>query len=187
MDILVRKPTEGEIEDMKSKPVWRCGGMNIAIIYASKYGTTEKVAASIAEKLTGKNEVELFSLKNNPFPDISRFEMIILGSSIYAGQASKKIKAFCKINEPLLLQKRIGLFVCGMHIDKEEREKELKLAYSEALHEKSEASCFLGGEFLFEKMNFFERLIIKKIAKTTKTVHRIDWDAIVDFAEKLKI
>ena len=155
--------------------------MKIAIIYASKHGTTEKVARSIAEKLSG----ELFSLRNNQNPDISGFETVILGSSVYAGQASGKMKEFCKANEPVLLHKKIGLFVCGMHPDKEQREKELKDAYSEALHEKAVASGFFGGEFLFEKMNFVERLIIKKIAKTTKSISQIDWEAINGFLEKI--
>ena len=157
--------------------------MKTAIIYASKYGTTEKVANSIAKKLSG----ELFSLNKNPNPDISGFETVILGSSIYLGQASGKMKAFFKSNEPVLLQKKTGLFVCGMHPDKEQRDKELKDAYSEALREKSVASGFLGGEFLVEQMNFFERLIIKKIAKTNESAHQIDWDAVDDFVKKFKI
>ena len=160
--------------------------MKIAIIYASKHGTTEKVAAAIAEKLMDVNEVELFSLKKNPNLDISKFDMVILGSSIYAGQASQTIKAFCKLNESVLLQKKIGLFVCGMHPDKEQQEKELKDAYPEILQKNATAAGFLGGAFLFEDMNFFERFIIKKIAKTTSSVQRIDWEAVDWFIEKLK-
>ncbi|MCL2649879.1 MAG: flavodoxin domain-containing protein [Candidatus Azobacteroides sp.] len=160
--------------------------MKIAILYVSKHGTTEKVAGSIANKLRETNEVELFSLKENVNPDISRFEMVILGSSVYAGQASKKMKTFCKENEPVLLQKKIGLFICGMHPDKEQQEKELKYAYPEVLQKKAEAIGFMGGEFLFEQMNFFERFIAKKIAKTKSSVHRIDWDAVDDFVKKLQ-
>ena len=160
--------------------------MKIAILYASKYGTTEKVAASIADKLKEMNEVELFSLKNDPQPDISAFEMVIIGSSIYAGQASKKMKAFCKANETLLLQKRIGLFVCGMHPDKEEQEKELKNAFPEVLLKKSSATKFLGGAYLFEQMSFFECMIIKKIAKITSSVEQIDWERVEEFVKELK-
>ena len=155
--------------------------MKTAIIYASKHGTTEIVALSIAEKLSG----EPFSLKKNQNPDISGFDMVILGSSIYMGQASGKMKAFCKTNEPVLLQKKIGLFVCGMHPEKEQREKELNDAYPAVLHEKAVAIGFLGGEFLFEKMNFIERLIIKKIAKTTESTHQIDRDAVDVFIAEL--
>ena len=160
--------------------------MKIAIIYASKYGTTEKVAAAIADKLKEMNEVELFSLKKNPQPDISVFEMVIIGSSIYAGQASKKVKNFCKENESLLLQKRIGLFVCGMHPDKEEQEKELKNAFPEVLLKKSSATKFLGGAYLFEQMNFLERMIIKKVAKTTVSTQQVDWEGVEEFVKELE-
>ena len=159
--------------------------MKIAVIYASKYGTTEKVAESIADRLKETNEVALLSLKKNPQPDISAFEMVLIGTSIYAGQASKKVKAFCKENEALLLQKRIGLFVCGMHPDKEEQEKELKNAFPELLLKKSSATKFLGGAYLFERMNFFERMIIKKIAKTTSDVEQIDWGRVREFVKIL--
>ena len=159
--------------------------MKIAIIYASKHGTTEKVSGSIAGKLMGTNEVELFSLEKNANPGISGFDMVVLGSSIYAGQASRKMKSFCKANEAVLLQKKTGLFVCGMHPDKEEREKELQGAYPGALFEKAEITGFLGGEYLFEEMNFFERAIIKKIAKTESSVSQIDWDTIDDFCKKV--
>jgi len=160
--------------------------MKAAIIYASKYGTTEKVATAIAEKLREINEVELFSLKKNPNPDISGFDIAILGSSIYAGQVSGRMKAFCKANETVLLQKKTGLFVCGMHPDKEEQEKELKDAYPEVLQKNATAVEFMGGAFLFENMNFFERLIIKKIAKTNSSVQRIDWEAVDRFIKKLQ-
>ena len=159
--------------------------MKIAIIYTSKYGTTEKVAGSIAEKLMEKNDVEMFSLKKNAKPDISGYEMLILGTSIYAGNASKKIKNFCIENESVLLQKKTGLFVCGMHNDKEQQEKELKEAYPEVLQRNATATGFLGGAFIFEQMNFFERMIIKKIAKTSISIQKIDWEAIDKFVKKL--
>jgi len=160
--------------------------MKVAIVYASKHGTTEKVAASIAEKLKGTGDTELFSLKKNPKPDISGFDVVILGTSVYAGQASKKMAAFCKANESVLLQKKTGLFVCGMHPEKEQREKELTDAYPEILQKNATTTGFLGGEFLFERMNFVERFIIKKIAKTTDSVSQIDWEAIDSFVEKIK-
>ena len=159
--------------------------MKTAIIYASKHGTTEKVVGAIVEKLKETNETTLFPLQKNTNPDISGFGMVILGSSIYAGQASRKMKTFCRKNESILLQGKTGLFVCGMHPDTKQREKELKDAYPAALLENAIATGFLGGEFLFEQMNFFERLIIKKISKVNRTVRRIDWDAIDDFVQQL--
>ena len=160
--------------------------MKVAILYVSKYGTTEKVACLIADKLKETNNVELFSLNKNPNQDISGFECVILGTPIYAGKASSKMKAFCKKNEPVLLQKKIGLFVCGMYPDKENQEKELKEAYPEALQQKAEAAVFLGGAFIFEQMNYFERMIIKQIAKTTTSVERIDNKAVDVFVKRFQ-
>jgi menaquinone-dependent protoporphyrinogen oxidase len=159
--------------------------MKTAIIYASKHGTTEKVAVSIAEKLKESNEVELFSIKKNANPDISDFGTVILGSSIYAGKASGKMKSFCAKNEQALLRKKIGLFVCGMEPSRAKRQKELVDAYPEVLSKSAVATGFLGGEFKFEEMNFFERFIIKRISKTNESVSRIDEHAMGVFIEKL--
>ena len=157
--------------------------MKVAIVYVSKYDTTEKIATSIAKKLMANNEVELFALNKNAEPNLSDFETVIIGAPVYAGQINKKIKAFCQTNEAVLLQKKIGLFVCGMEIDKNLQNSELKNAYSEVLLKNATASAFLGGEFKFERMNFFERLIIKKIAKTTTSVQRIFEEAIDEFVK----
>jgi len=159
--------------------------MKIAIIYASKHGTTEKVTLSIAEKLRGNNEVELFSIKKNAHPEISDFGAVILGSSIYAGKASGKMKTFCAKNEQALLQKKIGLFVCGMEPSRTKRQKELADAYPEVLLKNAVATGFFGGEFKFEEMNFFERFIIKRISKTNESVSLIDNHAMEVFVEKM--
>ncbi|GHS91099.1 hypothetical protein FACS1894174_07990 [Bacteroidia bacterium] len=69
--------------------------MKIAIVYCSKQGTTEKVVRKIAEK-SGGNQISIFNLKEDKLPNISSFEGIILGTSIYAGQSSKLMQAFVK-------------------------------------------------------------------------------------------
>jgi menaquinone-dependent protoporphyrinogen oxidase len=160
--------------------------MKTAILYFSKHGTTEKVAQAIADKLRETSEVELFSLRKNPTPNVGEFDRVVLGSSVYMGQSSKTMKAFCKQNESDLLQKKIGLFICGMHPNKAEQEKELREAYPQVLQENAAAIDFLGGEFLFESMNFFERFIARMIAKTKTSVHQINWNGIDDFVKKLQ-
>jgi len=158
--------------------------MKIAIIYASKYGTTERVAGLIADKLRESNDITLIPLKDNPNPDIGGFETVILGTPVYAGQANKKMKSFCAANEAVLLQKETGLFVCGMEPDPAKRAKELEDAYPAVLRKSAKATGFLGGAFLFEEMNFAERFIIKKIAKTDQSVHRILQDEIDAFVQQ---
>ena len=156
--------------------------MSTAIIYTTKHGTTEKVAQMIAERLIG-NQVSLINLKENKHPDINSFDRIILGTSIYAGTSSKTMQSFCKKNIDALTQKQLSLFVCGMEPDSTKQHQELTNAYPNELLQQAVSKCFAGGEFLFDKMNFIERFIIKRIAKTDtdKNVSRI----IVENIDKL--
>jgi menaquinone-dependent protoporphyrinogen oxidase len=149
--------------------------MKTAIIYTSKHGTTAKVAQMIAKRLTDN---QLIDLKKNKHPNICSFEGIILGTSIYASASSKTMRCFCKENIEALKQKRLALFVCGMEPDSAKQQQELANAYPQELYEYAVSKCFAGGEFLFEKMNFFERAIIKCIAKTDKSASAIKSDEI---------
>lgn len=155
----------------------------IAIIYTSKYGTTEKVAKLLADKLEYK--VTLISLKQNNNPDIDAFDTIILGTSIYAGSPRKEITKFCKKNQNRLLEKTIGLFICGMQPGMDVRNKQIVKAYPEPLRQHAKIAAFLGGEFQFEKMNFLEKFIAKKASKVTNSVSSIDYSAIEEFVKEL--
>ncbi|CAN5505563.1 hypothetical protein BH23BAC1_BH23BAC1_30750 [soil metagenome] len=70
--------------------------MKTLIIYSSRHGTTEKVAALIAEKLES-TEVYIINLKFKAKIDFDQFDRIIIGGSIHMGQVQKVIKDF--INE----------------------------------------------------------------------------------------
>ena len=159
--------------------------MKTATIFTSRHGTTAKVAQTIAERLTG-NPVSIIDLKKEKHPDIHSFDGVILGTSIYAGTPSKTMQQFCKENLETLKQKRLALFVCGMELDEPKQQQELANAYPQELYEYAISTCFAGGEFLFEKMNFFERAIIKRIAKTDKSVSSIREDEIVRFVTECK-
>jgi menaquinone-dependent protoporphyrinogen oxidase len=150
--------------------------MKTAIIFATKHGTTEKVAKKIAERLG--NQVSLINLKGNKHPDINLYEGIILGTPVYVGQSSKAMRIFAKNHTDALATKRVGLFVCGMELNVERQKQELEHAYPPQLLEHAVAKHFLGGEFSFEKMNFFELAIIKRIAKTDKNVSQIKEEEI---------
>jgi menaquinone-dependent protoporphyrinogen IX oxidase len=106
--------------------------MKIAIIYCSKYGTTEKVCHAICKMVGKANEVDLFDLKNQKKLDVHEYDAIVLGSSVYAGKPRKQMVEFCKNNEEQLLSKRAA--------------------------EKYE---FIEGEFLLNKISFIERFMLR--------------------------
>lgn len=156
--------------------------MKTAIIYSSKHGTTEKVAQLIADKIKGNNEITLIHLDGKNDLSLENYEKIILGTSVYAGKPSKKMCRFCEKNRSVLEKKLIGLFVCGMYHNPDVMEEELKNAFPDYLHNVAKTAAFLGGEFRLEKMNLLERFIVKKVAKITSSISKIDMEAIEKFS-----
>ena len=80
----------------------------------------------------------------------------------------------------ILLEKQTGLFVCGMEPGFDRQEAELELAFPKKLFAHTKARAFVGGEFKYEKMNFLQQIIIKKISKINTTTSDIKFD-VVDF------
>jgi menaquinone-dependent protoporphyrinogen oxidase len=163
--------------------------MKTAILYTSSHGTTEKVAENIAEILrSGDVDVELISLDRVRNPGTDAFDTVILGTSIHVGRPSGKMQKYVTEteNKNVLETKNIGLFVCCMLPEPEKRAAQFERAFPEYLRVRARASGIMGGEFIFEKMNWLERAMIKKIAGTGKSVSAVDGRAIADFAARMK-
>lgn len=149
--------------------------MKTAIIYASHHGTTAKIAEYISKFQAAKNP-DLINVKKNLNPDLSQYSYIIIGGSIHASNIQSSIKKFCKKYEDDLLKKNLGLFLCCMN--EPDFDKQFENAFPEKLRKHAVAHTIAGGEFLFEKMNFIERAIVKKVAKIKNTVSKINYSSI---------
>ena len=101
-----------------------------------------------------------------------------------AGQMQGKVKSFCKKNLVDLLQKRVGLYMVGMN--EPEFEAEFNNGFPELLRKHAITSKCVGGEFLFEKMNFFEKLIVKKVSGIDKSISKIDENKVKELVNDLK-
>lgn len=145
--------------------------MKTAILYATCHGTSRKVAEMLSDKLQ-IDKTDVYDLKNQKNFDINLYDTIVIGGSIHAGKIQSVIKKFCSENENILLQKRLGLYLCGMN--EAGYEKQLNDAYSEKLRSKAMFKINVGGEFLIDKMNFFERFIVKKVSKVTENTSKLD-------------
>lgn len=157
--------------------------MKNLIVFMSQQGTTEKLAKGIYSQFDSE-QTELINLDKQKIRDLSQFDRIIIGGSIHAGKIQSKIQKFCSLNLELLLSKKIGLFICFM--DKSRGIEEFETNFPKELREHSSANGLLGGEFIFENMNFLERFAVKKIAKVNESKSEIDYEAIQKFIELLK-
>jgi menaquinone-dependent protoporphyrinogen oxidase len=159
--------------------------MKTAIIFRSKHGTTKLVAGMIASKLDG--EVEFFDLSKIKEPYLNGTDRVIIGGSIHEGRIQKEVRQYCERNINYLKTKETGLFICCMETDPLKRQKQFDDAFPELLKLRARAKAILGGEFIFEKMNFFERFAVKRIAKIDHTIHNIDVAEIDHFAEEMNV
>ncbi|WP_339735552.1 flavodoxin domain-containing protein [uncultured Sunxiuqinia sp.] len=156
--------------------------MKTLIIYMSTHGCTKQVVTELAEQLNG--EVTIKNLKEDKNPDFQNYDRVIIGGSIHAGQIQRKIREYCEAHLENLGRKQLGLFICCMY-EGDQAFQQLENAFPEKLHQYAKSEAILGGEFNFEKMRFFEKLIVRKIAKVEQSVSKIDHEAIKNFAKKM--
>jgi menaquinone-dependent protoporphyrinogen oxidase len=135
--------------------------MNMAtlIAYATKHGCTEKCAKELQKQL---GQGELWNLKNGE-PDLSKYDTVILGASVYAGMPRKPIKAFAQKYGAELTKKKLGLFLCCM-ADGEQAKKQMEAAYPPELRSAARAQGVLGGGFILSDIGGFEKFIVKKVS-----------------------
>ena len=153
--------------------------MKTLIVFSSKYGTVERCAKLIAEKL---GDAVLENLRNNSDIKISDFDTVIIGGSIYSGKIRDEIKEFCTKQHKELIKKRLGLFICNMG----NGEKELLESYPAKLLEHALVKLPFGGELNFEKMNADDKKIIKSQMNIDRTVVKILNENIKRFYETIK-
>jgi len=58
-----------------------------------------------------KAEADIINLKEIKNPDISKYDTVILGASIYMGKIQKRMRKFIEENMNELLKKNIALFI----------------------------------------------------------------------------
>lgn len=156
--------------------------MKTIIIYSTHNGCTEKCAKNLSQKLNG--DISVVNLKNVTPKILNDYDTIIIGGSIRAGKIQSKIKKFCLQQAASLKTKRLGLFLCCME-QGDTAQKQFDDAYPEELRQHAMATGLFGGEFNFDKMNFLEKAIIRKVANVTESVSRISEENITEFAQQM--
>lgn len=163
------------------------GGMMMStlILYAGKYGSTKKCTDAL--KMSLNNPVTVIDLHQEPTPDLSAYDKIIIGGSIYFGQFQKVAKQFCIDNLGILMQKQIGLFICCGSPENIEQYWAVAVP-TELLEHALIKECF-GGELDRSNMKFFDKLITgiitKAAQKNGKPSPEILLHSIAKFSEEM--
>ena len=161
--------------------------METLIIYLSKHGTAQKASRLIQKFLSPDNNVTTINLSHDNVPELSNYDRIIIGTSIYVGKGRRSFAKFCT-NEyiNLFAHKDLGLFLCGLEEDYQKQQKQLESVFSERLLRHAKAKAFVGGEIIISKLNCLERLTVRTILKITTDVSTLDENIIEEFVRKME-
>lgn len=158
--------------------------MKTILIYATKYGNTAETAQRIKTALS--EDTECFNIMTNPVPSLENFDTVILGGSIYMGKVQKQLTAYTNSHLEQLLRKNVALFLCAGVPAEATRSKELRNAFPETLYRHAAAKDVLGYAFNFEKMRFFDKLIMRKIKGDSISTAKFYDDRISLFVNAVK-
>lgn len=134
--------------------------MKTLIVYATKYGCTKKCAEILKSFLDG--EVEILSAKSYKI-DLTQYDVILIGGSVYMGKIRKEIIQFYKSNKKQLMNKKLGVFVCCYTPNGTEGFLET-ICPNEILEHAFYVTC-VGGEMNYEKMNYLYRKMFQLLKK----------------------
>jgi len=154
--------------------------MKNCILFTTKHGSTEKASLLLKEKL--KAETDIINLKEVKKPDISHYDTVILGASIYIGKIQKQMRKFIEENINELLKTNIALFI--MAGQKDQAQETLKKVFPAALFDHAFTKEHLGFEMILEKMNFLEKAATKAQG-VTESKSEIMQDAIEKMAQQI--
>lgn len=136
--------------------------MKTLIAYATKYGATRECAERISEKLPG--EVALHDLEKSMDVDLTPYDSVVIGCSVYMGKPRKPVRKFCETNLRTLLGKRVGLYMCCIQDIKKSVLQQFELAYPKQLMQEAAVLGRFGGVVDFTKLKPFDRIIMNMIA-----------------------
>jgi menaquinone-dependent protoporphyrinogen oxidase len=156
--------------------------MKTLIAYSTTLGCTEQCASKLKEDLG--EDVEMVRISRRRRYNLQDYDNIIIGGSIHEGMIQRSVFKFCENNLDMLLNKHVGLFVCCMDPDADEREL-IDRAFPEKLREHALASGFFGGELNIKKMNLLQKIMTRKAARLKKEPD-IDFQKILEFARKIQ-
>ena len=157
--------------------------MRTAILYTTRYGTAAKCAGILQEKAS--EEIRTVNLKESPDFDVTSFDRIILGASVYVEKIQREMTVFCKKNRELLLTKEIALFICSGDTGKA-GSRYLKL-FGEDIYNHAVSKKLFGSEIYWKKMNVVEKLAMRIIKKSKGDSSDLEMTAINELVSEMKL
>ncbi len=154
------------------------------IIYATKHGAVRTCAEILSEKLA--DDCTITHIKHDQIPSLDEYSSVILGFSVHAGSIPASIKKFTEDHIGKLKGKRFGLF-CSCLSEEDQAISYFHKNFSTEVIKATKTIGIFGAEVTFEKMNPFERFIMKKITRRRESFSTINQENIGEFVRLFEL
>ena len=149
--------------------------MKNLLLYTTRHSSTEKCVRILQAQLNG--ETTIINLQTHQAPELSEFNTIILGGSIYMGKTQKELRKFAETRLQQLLEKPVLLFFCSRF----RREDDFHTNFPDMLVRHARRKSCFGGELSTANLGMFERLITKMVGG--KDFSDLQETTIAEFAQ----
>jgi menaquinone-dependent protoporphyrinogen oxidase len=153
------------------------------IIYTTKHGCTEKAVKLLQSKIS--EDLKTVNLEKEKAPDLSMFDTVIIGGSIYVGKTQKVLTNYMQQNLNALKNKRLGLFLCAGEQNTERMQQMLVSVFPEDLYKCALVREVFGGELYWNKLDFVTKLMLRIAVGIKEGYSRLSEAKINSFAKEI--
>lgn len=151
----------------------------VALVYATRYGSTKETAQWIAEGFG--REIDLLNVEEIFFEQTARnYDLIIIGSGVWIDGVHKDMLEFLKTQKLELEGKVIASFIlCGTtgeDIKGDERIEQYFSKFHASLDKKPQLSQKFGGRMLIEQLSKKDRAMLEVFYERILKREFVSWD-----------
>lgn len=159
------------------------GSQKILVAFASKHGSTKEIAELLGDELA-KHGLDVDVNRVQDIRNIMRYDIIVLGSAIYAGRWLRPARQFVYEFAEELANRQIWLFSSGPigNFLSPDAEKAVQLDLIIAFTKAKDHKIF-AGKLDKSKLNFGERAVIAAVHGKEGDFR--DWSAIKAWAKQI--
>ena len=151
-------------------------------MYESRQGYTHTCAKEIGSLLDGS--VVIVKAKDGYKEALEQYDLVIIGSAVYAGRVPSSIKKFCKLKMKDLMNRPLALFMNGIGI--EFKDKYYSKNYHVSLLDHTLEKGWFGGVIEVDKHKNVTKFILSRILNGEKERHVEKLEDIPPFVDAIK-
>ena len=154
--------------------------MKVLIAYRSRYGTTASCARALAGMIRSGSET--IDLARTRTVDLSPFDVVLIGGSVYGGRILPQVTSFCERHRDALREMRVGVFLCCLYQGEHAR-TQMREAFPDWLLDRCFAYALAGGELVYAKLSLLDRMLVRSVTRGRRDILRMNPEALRALAD----